>query len=214
MRWKRASPDEIEHLSEERKALAERYTIDSAEAQRREQFAADSPGREVDEQVRLAAPAELERDAVKHADPVAEPQPRLGLRPDPPDANKIPAVSRRPVSYPHALFSVRSRYLLLLGSTAAAAASYATNWHSPVRVAVTLVFILFLPGLALAELAPLADAAERLVVGIGASLALETLVAVALLYAGFFTPGRVVAVSIAATAGFTAVAAVRARQPS
>ncbi len=212
--WRRASRDEIEHLSEQRKALVERYMIDSAEAQRRGLLAAEATAREIDEQARLAAPAELERDAVKHAEPVAEPQPRLASRSDPPEATKVPAASQRLASYPHALFSARRRYLLLLGSTAVAAASYATNWQSPVRVAVTVVFLLFVPGLALAELAPLADAAERVVVGIGASLGLETLVAVAFLYAGFFTPGRVFAVSLAATAGFTAMAVFRARQPS
>jgi hypothetical protein len=212
MTRKRTSRREAEHLSEQRKALAVRYTIDSAEAQRREQLAAEAA--ETDERSSRAALVELEGGAVKHGERVTEQQSHLASRPDPPHADKDPVASQRPAALPHAYLSARSRYVLLLGSTATAAAFYAAGWQSPVRVAVTVVFLLFLPGLALAELAPLADAAERLAVGVGASLALESLVAVVFLYAGFFTPGRVFAVSLVATAGFTAVAAFRARQPA
>jgi hypothetical protein len=208
MMRKRASGDD-ETLSEQRKSLIERYMIDAAEAHRREQLAAETGEQEVEEQSRRGPPAEPKRDALEHAEPTAGPLPRLASRSDPPE---VPSTPERPASYSLASFSARQRYLLLVGSTALAAALYATNWHSPVRVAVTVVFVLFLPGLALAELAPLADAAERLVVGIGASLALETLLAVAFLYAGFFTPGRVFAVTLLVTVGFTAIAALRARQ--
>ena len=211
---KRESEDELRALSEERKSLIERYMIGATEADGREQLAAETGAQAVGRQARRGPPAEPERDAVEDAEPIAAPLPRLASRSDPPEAPKVPSASQRPASYPLASFSARQRYLLLLGSTAVAAASYATNWHSPVRVAVTVVFLLFLPGLALAELAPLADAAERLVLGIGASLAFETLLAVAFLYAGFFTPGRVFAVALVATAGFTAIAAFRPHQPS
>jgi hypothetical protein len=192
MMRKRESHDEIKALSEQRKSLIERYMLDAAEAPRREPAAAETVARE----------------------PVAEPEPHLAPRPDPSEAIDVTPAPQRAASNPSALFSARRRYLVLLGCSAVAAASYATNWHSPVRVAVTAVFLLFLPGLALAELAPPADAAQRVVVGVGASLALETLVAVAFVYSGYFTPGRVFAVSLAATAAFIAAAALRGRQPS
>jgi uncharacterized membrane protein len=105
--------------------------------------------------------------------------------------------------------SVRGRCLVLLLATLVSAACYWADWRSPIRVAIALVFLLFLPGLAVAELARVADALERLVVGIGASVALETLVAVAFLYAGLFTPGRVFAVVVASTAVIAAAAALR-----
>jgi hypothetical protein len=205
--WKRASKGEIEPLSEERKALAERYTIDAAEAQKREQLAAELAAREAEQQEHSPVSAKPEREVVTEPD-------NLAPRSDSPEASTAPDKSPRLDSYRYALSSVRSRYLMLLGFTAVAAASYSTNWHSPVRVAVTVVFLLFLPGLALAELAPLTQPVERLVVAIGVSLALETLLAVAFLYAGLFTPGRVFAVVLVATAAFTAVVAFRARQPS
>ena len=109
---------------------------------------------------------------------------------------------------------MRGRCLALLVATPVAAACYWTNWHSPVRVAIMLVFLLFLPGLAIAELAGVPDALERLVVALGASLALETLVAVAFLYAGLFTPGRVLSVVLVSTAMAAAVAAIRVPRPA
>jgi hypothetical protein len=41
MMWKRRSEQGIQQLAEERKLLAERYTIDAEEAERREQLAAE-----------------------------------------------------------------------------------------------------------------------------------------------------------------------------
>jgi hypothetical protein len=185
---KRASEGGIERLSEERKALVERYMIDAAEAQRREQLAPEAAGaREAERQERAPASTKPAGEVVR-----------------------LP----QPEGSPHPLFSVRSRCLMLLGFTAVAAGTYSTDWHSPVRVGITTLFLLFLPGLALAELAPLTQPVERLVVGIGASLAIETLLAVAFLYGGFFTPGRVFVVLLVATALFTGVAAIRTRQLS
>jgi uncharacterized membrane protein len=90
--------------------------------------------------------------------------------------------------------------------TALAAASYAIDWRSPLRFAITLLFMLFIPGLALSELVPLPGHLERLVFALGTSIAIETLLAVLLVYTGMFTPGRV----FAAVAGL-AVAAAAAR---
>jgi len=216
---------EEEHLSKDRKGLAVRYTIDRDEAERRDALAAEAAAREADEQPGRPPLDELDQQiaelvreyqggSVEPAESAPEHQPRLAPRFEAPDATSVPAVARRPVDSPLASFSLRQRHLLLLGFTAVAAVCYATNWQSPVRVAVMVVFFLFVPGLALSELAPPADGPERLVVGIGASLALETLVAVAFLYAGFFTPGRVIGVFLLTTAGLTAVAALRTPQAS
>lgn len=58
---------------------------------------------------------------------------------------------------------------------------------SPVRVALTIAFLLFGPGLALAELLAVADPLRRLTLAIGASIAAGTLVATLLLYLGLFS---------------------------
>lgn len=61
------------------------------------------------------------------------------------------------------------------------------DWQSPLRVLLTLSFLLFGPGLAIGELLEIADPVQRLALATGASLALETLVATALFYAGQFS---------------------------
>src|SRR6478672_7635239 len=65
MMWRRQSTDGIQQLPEERKALAERYTIDAEEALRREQLAAATAAREAEEQARRAAEAERRRKAAE-----------------------------------------------------------------------------------------------------------------------------------------------------
>ena len=68
MMWKRRATDEVQQLPEERKALAERYTIDADEAQRREQLAAEASALEAEaaqEEARRAAEAERERKAAE-----------------------------------------------------------------------------------------------------------------------------------------------------
>jgi len=63
----------------------------------------------------------------------------------------------------------------------------AADWDSPVRTALTIAFLLFGPGLALAELLEIEDPVQRLALATAASLAVETLVAVVLLYAERFS---------------------------
>jgi hypothetical protein len=58
MMWKRRSTEGIQQLPEERKALAERYTVDAEEALRREQLAAATAAREAEEQERREFQAE------------------------------------------------------------------------------------------------------------------------------------------------------------
>ena len=71
------------------------------------------------------------------------------------------------------------------------------NLLSSVRFGVTLLFMLFIPGFALGEFAALPDPLARLVFALGTSIALETLLAVLLVYNDLFTPERVF-VSVAA----------------
>lgn len=90
--------------------------------------------------------------------------------------------------------------LLTIAITAIAAlAVIAVDWESPLRVALTLAFFLFVPGLALAELLQIRDPLQRLAIATSASLAVETLVAVALLYAGLFSAEAASAVVVGLT---------------
>jgi|SRR5579884_875559 len=68
MRWRRTA-QEIERLQEERKALAERYTIDTEEAQRREELAAqrEAARRAAEEAARRAKEEAARRAAEKDA---------------------------------------------------------------------------------------------------------------------------------------------------
>jgi uncharacterized membrane protein len=97
--------------------------------------------------------------------------------------------------------------ILLTGG--AAGALFAIGWHSPVRVVLVLAFLLFGPGLALGELLELRDPVQRLAVATGASLALETIVGVALLYAGAYSPELVFAIVLGISAAVLAAAVVR-----
>jgi uncharacterized membrane protein len=102
--------------------------------------------------------------------------------------------------------------ILLVGGSAGAV--FALGWHSPVRVVLALAFLLFGPGLALAELLEIRDPVQRLAVATGASLALETIVGVALLYAGAYSAGLAFAIVLGLSAGALAAAVVRtARGP-
>jgi uncharacterized membrane protein len=90
----------------------------------------------------------------------------------------------------------------LLLVTVSVVVSYALGWNSPIRHALAFAFLLFVPGLALAELVGITEALHRFALATGTSLALETLVAISLLYAGAFS----VALVLAITAGLTVVA--------
>ena len=73
------------------------------------------------------------------------------------------------------------------------------DWDSPIRVALTIAFLLFGPGLALAELLEIDDPVRRLALATGASLALETLIATALLYAEVFSAAAVCGIIVGLT---------------
>lgn len=63
----------------------------------------------------------------------------------------------------------------------------AFDLHSPARTAVTIAFLLVGPGLAVAELVHVRGAVEQVSLAIGASLAIDTLVAVGLMYLGSYS---------------------------
>jgi hypothetical protein len=97
--------------------------------------------------------------------------------------------------------------ILLIGG--AAGAVFASGWQSPVRVVLVLGFLLFGPGLALGELLEVRDPVQRLAVATAASLALETIVAVALVYAGAYSPELVFGIVLGISAGVLAAAVIR-----
>jgi uncharacterized membrane protein len=102
--------------------------------------------------------------------------------------------------------------ILLVGG--AAAALFAIGWHSPVRVVLVLAFLLFCPGLALGELLGVREPVQRLALATGASLALETLVGVALLYAGAYSAELAFAIVLGLSAATLAAALVRTLRAS
>lgn len=88
--------------------------------------------------------------------------------------------------------------VLLFSALLAGVLAFA-NLDSPLRAVIVLWFMLVCPGLALVRLIRLADPVAELAVGVAASVALATLVASALLYAGLWSPQAVLAVLIGAT---------------
>jgi uncharacterized membrane protein len=98
----------------------------------------------------------------------------------------------------------------ILSIGAAVAVVLAIGWQSPVRVVLALGFLLFGPGLALGELLQVRDPVQRLALATGASLALETLVAVALIYAGAYSPELAFAIVLGISAAALAAAVARA----
>jgi uncharacterized membrane protein len=101
------------------------------------------------------------------------------------------------------------RLLALALAATATMAAIARDWQSPVRTALTLAFALFVPGLALAELLEIEDTMQRLAIATGASIAVETLVAVALLYTGLFSADAACAVIFGLTCVTLLAAALR-----
>jgi uncharacterized membrane protein len=74
--------------------------------------------------------------------------------------------------------------------------------HSIVRALVAFWFLLLCPGLAIVRPLRLGDRTGELMVAIGVSLALETLLAAAALYAGVWSPlGILLALSLITLAG-------------
>lgn len=66
--------------------------------------------------------------------------------------------------------------------TAGCSLAASTGWHSPVRVVLAVVFLLFVPGWAVADLLAVADILYGVIIAVSLSLALDTIVSLTLLY--------------------------------
>ncbi|MDX6676921.1 MAG: hypothetical protein QOE31_973 [Solirubrobacteraceae bacterium] len=98
------------------------------------------------------------------------------------------------------LRAVDALRLLAIGLAAILAMiAIAAEWDSPVRAVLTFALVLFLPGLAIGELLEIRDPVQRLALATGASLALATLVAVALFYAVRFSAETATGVLVGVT---------------
>jgi hypothetical protein len=84
--------------------------------------------------------------------------------------------------------------------------------NSPIRAVLSLSFLLFGPGLALAELLKIRDLAQRVAIATAASLSSGTLVAVALVYAHAFTLSLAIGILAALTVSAVVVAVLQARR--
>lgn len=108
-----------------------------------------------------------------------------------------------------------ARAAIIVALTAGCITAVATGWVSPVRVVLALGFLLFCPGLGLAEVLEIRDLAQRLAIAIGVSLALDTLISLLLVYAGAFsillTVSILAAITLAALSAALALALSRPR---
>jgi hypothetical protein len=84
--------------------------------------------------------------------------------------------------------------------------------QGPVRAGLALWFLLICPGLALVRLLRLDDTVFELTLGVALSLALDTLVAGGLLYAGAWSPAGALAVLIAISVAGALLQLALARQ--
>jgi hypothetical protein len=87
--------------------------------------------------------------------------------------------------------------IVLAAALAAAVAVALSDGPSPLRTGAVLTFLALGPGLALVPLIGLDDAWSELTLALAVSLALDTTVAGALVYAGIWSPAIALAVLIA-----------------
>jgi hypothetical protein len=112
-------------------------------------------------------------------------------------------------------FAVRAGFILTI--TVGCAVSVETGWQSPIRTVLALAYLLLGPGLALAELLEIRDPAQRLMIASAASLGLETLLAIGLVYLGAFSTRLGIAILAALTVaalGGAALRLIRSRRDS
>ena len=111
--------------------------------------------------------------------------------------------------------AAKLRLLGLFLLTNAATLALLADWGSPVRVAVVLGFLLLAPGMALTEVLEIRDPVQQLALAAPVSLAVETLVAVALLYTGAYSSDLAFTIVAALTGLALLVASVRSlRSPA
>jgi uncharacterized membrane protein len=107
---------------------------------------------------------------------------------------------------PHRAWRLRASPLPA-AAVAAGAATWAlaeSGWHSPVRSALALLYLLLGPGVAVTDLLGIEEVALRLSLSFAASVAVDTLVAVTLIYAGAFTTASALGVLVLITAAAAA----------
>jgi uncharacterized membrane protein len=102
------------------------------------------------------------------------------------------------------------RLSAMLALTSATTFAVAIDWDSPIRTTLVLGFLLFVPGLALAALLGVEDPLHRWALATGVSLAVETATGLGLLYAGWFSVDRVLAIVGTITLAALVVTVVRA----
>lgn len=107
-------------------------------------------------------------------------------------------------------FWAMRRVAIALMVTAGCVVAVTTGWVSPVRAVLALAFLLFCPGLALAELLEIDDVAQLLTIAIAGSLALDTLLALVLVYSGAFSAPLAVDILAAVTVAALITAVLRA----
>jgi uncharacterized membrane protein len=128
----------------------------------------------------------------------------VGPPPDDDPATAPPAIAELLVGVP------ALRAVIIVGFTTGCTAAVMTDWASPVRAAFAIGFLLFCPGLALTELLDVRDLAQRLTIATGASLALDTLLSLLLIYTGAFSIRVTVAILAALTLTTLGASVVRA----
>jgi uncharacterized membrane protein len=115
-----------------------------------------------------------------------------------------------PMSTPGPRFWLLARAALIVALTVGCITAVAYDWVSPIRAALALGFLLFCPGLALAEVLEIRDLAQRLAIATGASLALDALLSLLLIYLGAFSIPLAVSILGALTLAALAAGLVRA----
>ncbi len=96
--------------------------------------------------------------------------------------------------------------------TVASVVAVVADWRSPVRTVLALGFLLFAPGLAVTEMLAIREPMQRLALVTAGSLALETVVALTLLYAGAFSVNLALILLAGLILGALAVTFIRARR--
>ena len=102
---------------------------------------------------------------------------------------------------------------IVLAVAAGCAVAYAADWQSPVRVILALAFMLACPGLAVVELLRVREPVVQLAIVPATSIATGTLVALVLVNAHWFTPGRVLLCLEVITVGLLLIAIARDARP-
>lgn len=102
--------------------------------------------------------------------------------------------------------------MVVLGSVVAATGcviAFAADVGGPLRTVLALGFLLFVPGLVLAELLPVRGPAQRFAIATGASIGMETLIGVTLIYADIYSTGLALGIVVGVTLVALVAAVVR-----